>query len=289
MKKFYVCDQATGDIVRSGLCDDDDLHLQAGDGFSVYEGEASQEIQKQDIATGLLVNKTEAEIFSAIETRNTSTKELTDASEKFNSDIKKGMFGGNLFRITGISNAWLHPSFDNEIFRAMMLHNHFCPGLGSGCLIARYAEKMLPLEEKESYVVISCPNWCKEDAFIEFYDSTPGKRGLVVKELDPAQKKAYDARYKGIAGIIIKWNGKKKAGSGMVVGFDFSAVTDKKCDEISEKGLGTVSKLYKDKLIMDSMNTPEKYVRTIKKFRVSKNSCSRLKQAGVNPLKELGI
>lgn len=54
MKRFFVHD-AEGNIVRTGVCADEDLRLQAREGQTVVEGEANDATQK--FVDGVLVDK----------------------------------------------------------------------------------------------------------------------------------------------------------------------------------------------------------------------------------------
>ncbi len=228
-------------------------------------------------------------LFTVIEKRNISLKSIEQNPADFEGDLKKGAFSGRLFPIAGIANVWMHPSFNSEIFNSIMLHNHFCPGLGSGIMLIKYLERELPLREGESYNVIACPNWCKEDAFIAVYDTTPGKRSFYVKGLTDEQKKLLPDNAKNVAGVFIRWNGKKQAGDGMVLAFDFSKIDEGRKVTVDAKFM-MAGKLQTAINTLDMLSTPEKCISVIKRINIGNDEeLSSLTRAGSDPLKMLEI
>jgi formylmethanofuran dehydrogenase subunit E-like metal-binding protein len=101
-----------------------------------------------------MLQKKNEELLDNCESRKTAIKDILAEPEQFASDIKKGVFSNNLFRIAAIAEAWSHKAFSNDLMRAIMLHDHFCPGLSSGIMISRFLEKKFPLSEGESYCII---------------------------------------------------------------------------------------------------------------------------------------
>ena len=98
-------------------------------------------------------------------------------------------------------------------------HDHLCPGVTSGLFLAKYVEEKLPINNitAESYKVIACPNWCKDDLLQMRWDATPGKSGMFVMALTDAEKKAVP----NIAGIYIRWNDTAKSGDALALGFNW--------------------------------------------------------------------
>lgn len=103
---------------------------------------------------------------SAEELTNLSDKEIfktlsvvTGDLDKMLADRKTGNLtqkelGSNAFSLISISNAWAHGA-PYDLLSAVMLHNHFCPGVSSGYLLARFVEEKMPIEDGSSYIVIS--------------------------------------------------------------------------------------------------------------------------------------
>ena len=237
--------------------------------------------------SGIMEKKTE-ELFEKCDSRKTAMKDVLAEPGKFITDLKNGAFNNNLFRVTAIARAWSYDTFSNDLMRAIMLHDHFCPGLSSGIMITGFLERELPLKEGESYCIIGVPSWCKEDAFQEILDTTAGKRSLVTGQLSEAEEKILNSRYSRVAGIYIRWDKKKNKGEGLVLGFSFDALSDSKLKELNSSKLASVSKLYSIGLYMENLGNPEKCVSIIRRFTVNgEKELSRLKQTGINPLKGL--
>jgi len=188
--------------------------------------------------------------------------------------------GGDAFSIVSITNAWAHGA-PYDLLSAVMLHNHFCPGVSSGYLLAKYIEQNLPITSGTSYVVISSPHWCKDDVFPIMWDLTPGKGGQYVSELSEADESNLTAKY-GIrpAGIYIRWDGKQKTGKALLLGFQFNA-TEWTGPAWGEKTARTVE-------MVENLQSPEKYVRVIREFDVNQTLLRELEDPANNPYKVLG-
>jgi formylmethanofuran dehydrogenase subunit E-like metal-binding protein len=205
-----------------------------------------------------------------------------------------GVFGHML----PIANVWAHENTPYIFMKAVQLHDHICPGISSGFLLARYVEKELPIEDpaNQSYKVISCPNWCKDDYFQVAWDCTPGKSGLFVKKLTAAETSALKAKYSTtesdtsypfVAGMFIRWDASSNSGDGLVLAFDIDKGFDMSNVDIWPSW---ASRLKMDVLLMDAADTPENFVSTIKEFHLDNNDeLVALQAAGVNPLKVLGV
>jgi formylmethanofuran dehydrogenase subunit E-like metal-binding protein len=205
-----------------------------------------------------------------------------------------GVFSG----MVRLANVWAHENTPYVVMKAAQLHDHICGGLLSGFLLAKYVEKELPIEDpaNQSYKVISCPNWCKDDYFQVAWDCTPGKSGLFVKKLTAAETSALKAKYSTtesdtsypfVAGMFIRWDASSNSGDGLVLAFDIDKGFDMSNVDIWPSW---ASRLKMDVLLMDAADTPENFVSTIKEFHLDNNDeLVALQAAGVNPLKVLGV
>ncbi len=197
-----------------------------------------------------------------------------------------GVFG----HMMPIANVWAHENTPYVFMKAVQLHDHICPGVSSGFLEARYVEDELPITDpnNQSYKVIACPNWCKDDYFQVAWDCTPGKKGMYVKYLTADETSALTEKYgTRVAGIFIRWDGSSNSGDGLVLGFDFD-----KAGNMSniDTWPSWAYRLKEDLVLMDSADTPEDFVSTIKEFPLeSMSELQALQGAGVNPLKVLGV
>ncbi|MDD4255121.1 MAG: FmdE family protein [Methanofollis sp.] len=206
--------------------------------------------------------------------------------------LSKKVFGGNEFSLITIANMWADPRTPYDFLRAASFHNHLCPGVSSGYLISRYVEERLPIEgPSQSYKVIACPVWCKDDLFPVIWDATPGKNGLFVKDLSAAEKEALKKSTGGtdVAGIYVRWNASTNTGDGLVVGYNWS-LSNELTGTADWKGDQALAKLVMDLKLIDYRDRPEEMVTTLSEFRCeSPNDFAALASAGVNPLKVLGV
>jgi len=221
------------------------------------------------------------QVFSKISKANVDIEYLRNHTDEGNSTFNGKAFGGNEFSLAGISNVWARGgSFD--FIQDASFHDHLCPGVTSGLFLAKYVEAKLPINNisAESYKVISCPNWCKEDLFQIRWDATPGKSGMFVMALTDAEKKAVP----NVAGIYIRWNDTAKSGDALTLTYNFSAVALP-----AWTGPSWGSKLYQDILLMDYVNKPEAFITVLNEFKVDSAVLSQLQNAGMHPLKIAGV
>ncbi|NMB78935.1 MAG: hypothetical protein GYA23_07545, partial [Methanomicrobiales archaeon] len=123
--------------------------------------------------------------------------------------------------VVAITNAWAHGA-PYDMMTAVMLHDHFCPGVSSGYILAKYVEEKMPITDGKSYVVISSPTWCKDDVFPMLWDLTPGKSGQYRYAISDADQEKLALKYgTRPAGIYILWDNEAKTGHAMLLGFRF--------------------------------------------------------------------
>ncbi len=205
--------------------------------------------------------------------------------EAWNEKVNSTVFDGREFAILTISNAWATGNLDYDLMQCLELHNHFCPGVSSGFVIANWMEENYPLEEGVSYTVFSCPNWCKEDVFVKRWDATPGKGGIYVSALTDEEIEAIGNSPAGIFVVTDKKAGTMKA---VVLGFDFD-VMRMECGA-KEDDPAWVSKYLMDLWFMDRENWDEEgLVTEIAVIDIDEDTLSEMKQVGVNPYVVLGL
>jgi len=235
------------------------------------------------------------EIFTKIAKENIDADKLLGSPKAWQKKMVARVFGGNEFSLVTVSNLWAI-GLPNDFLKVAELHDHICPGLTSGYLIAEYLKKNLPsLAPRHEYTIIAVPPWCKDDALIQILETNVGHKRMFVKWLTKDQKKRLPKWAKHVADIVIRWERGAKKGNGLVLAFDWDKAF---------KGSGTKRKYLKDfgsyrwwwmrlKMdvwMMDYLDKPEALVSAIKEFEVkSPAEIEKLKAAGVNPLVELGI
>jgi formylmethanofuran dehydrogenase subunit E-like metal-binding protein len=221
------------------------------------------------------------QVFSKISKANVDLNYLANHTDEGNATFDGKAFNGNEFSLAGISNVWARGgAFD--FIQATCFHDHLCPGVTSGLFLAKYVEEKLPINNisAESYKVIACPNWCKDDLLQMRWDATPGKSSMFVIALTDAEKKAVP----GIAGIYVRWNDTAKEGDALALGYNFSAV------ELPQwTGPAWGSKLYQDIVLMPYVDTPEAFITVLKEFKVDSAKLAQMQNAGMHPLKVAGV
>lgn len=205
--------------------------------------------------------------------------------------LGKKAFAGNEFSLVGIANMWADPRTPYDFLRAASFHNHLCPGVSSGYLISKYVEQELPIESPtQSYRVIACPVWCKDDLFPMIWDATPGKKGLFAMDLNPTERDALKERLgTDVAGIYIRWDAAANRGDGLVVGYNWT-----RSSEVSGtagwKGDPALAKIVDDLGLIGLQDNPGEVVTTVREFVCTNQSeFAALTYAGSNPLEVLGV
>lgn len=206
-------------------------------------------------------------LFTKVSAANIGVKHILENPAEWNERVQAKIFNGNEFALVTLANVAAHGA-PYDFMKAALYHDHLCPGVNSGYLIANYLKQALPLQSTdEKYYIISTPVWCKEDALQTILNTTPGKSGMAVLPLDEKVKAQLIPEAQNLAGIYIRWNNKTKTGDGVVVGFNFEqANVISKID--NKQGFPWESKIKMDLFLLDYYDKPEMFVNTIKKFEL---------------------
>jgi formylmethanofuran dehydrogenase subunit E-like metal-binding protein len=186
--------------------------------------------------------------------------------------------GKDLFSLAAVANVWAKGG-PYDFLKCAELHNHICPKLTSGYLMAHYILDHFPLKSGERYTVVACPVWCKEDAFQVVMDCTPGKRGLIVKKLSDDQKK--QIRIDHPAGMVLVWDAKQKRGRGAALSFSFDPLR-----ALSPEGTPKAAMVLS---ALDYLDKPDKFVSTAAEFDLDEKRYDAIVQAGNNPWEVVGL
>ena len=218
-------------------------------------------------------------------------EEIVTTSDGWNA-TKKAL-GPDAFAIACIANAW-GCGAPYDLLKCAELHNHLCPGLTSGYLIAEYIREKYPLGLGESYTWIGCPNWCKEDSIQVLLDLTPGKTSLISKQ----RSGELFAKEKPLAGILIIWNDTTKSGRGVAFQYDWGEMcnlSDTNLSDFKPPG-GKTNPLFWTTRIKGSLgfipyiDQPGTFVSLASdEFTVTSEQLNRVKEAGVDPYVEFGL
>ncbi|MCO5384080.1 MAG: FmdE family protein [Methanosarcina barkeri] len=203
----------------------------------------------------------------------------------WNEKVNETVFDGREFAILTISNAWATGELDYELMQCLELHNHFCPGVSSGYVLANWMEENYPLKKGVSYTVFSCPNWCKEDVFVKRWDATPGKGGVWVSSLTDEELEKIG---NSTAGIFVVTDKNTETMKAVVLGFDFDIVRAEcgaKADDPA-----WISKYLMDLWLMDKENwDTEGLISVISVVDIDADTLNEMKQANTNPYIVLGL
>ena len=218
-------------------------------------------------------------------------KETVTTGDGWNATKKE--LGPDAFAIACIANAW-GCGAPYDLLKCAELHNHLCPGLTSGYLIAEYIREKYPLGLGESYTWIGCPNWCKEDSIQVLLDLTPGKTSLISKQ----RSGELFAKEKPLAGILIIWNDTTKSGRGVAFQYDWGEMcnlSDTNLSDFKPPG-GKANHLFWTTRIKGSLgfipyiDQPGTFVSLASdEFTVTSEQLNRVKEAGVDPYVEFGL
>jgi len=195
--------------------------------------------------------------------------------------IKNKFFGGNAFRIITMANA-ISKGVPQFVVRSFEFHDHYCPGVTSGILIAQYLKKHFP-PGKRGYFIHSVIPWCKEDALLVMLNATPGKKNYAISYPDENDKKKIVKKAQNAATIVYRKNDTDQW-EGLLLGFKWAE------NICTESGSKIIDKLCSDLWYLDYIDQPEKFVEPIKSFTLPKDvSPSEWARPGKDPLKMLGL
>ncbi|CQR74473.1 FmdE, Molybdenum formylmethanofuran dehydrogenase operon [Sporomusa ovata DSM 2662] len=229
------------------------------------------------------------DLFSKIVCENIKADYLFAHAQAWDNKTKEKVFDGNEFRIVTIVNAAAKGA-PVDFMNGVLYHDHFCPGVTSGYLLANFLEREMPLRSaSESYFIISAPVWCKEDALQTVLNTTPGKSGMAILPMNAKSKEQLLPEAKNLAGIYFRTDRKTKKSEALVLTFDFAkgaalSGLDKQNLFEWEKKVKTV--LWE----LDNLDKPELFITVLKRFELQEGETPMsYVQPGVNPLAKLGL
>lgn len=227
--------------------------------------------------------------FKRLASENIGKNRLLADPGSWNAKVRAKVFGGNEFSIVTIANV-VAEGVPFDFVQAVLFHDHLCPGVTSGYLIANYLSSHLPLRSPaERYYIIALPPWCKDDALQVLLNTTPGKSGLAVIPMNDADKETLIPEAKNLAGIYIRWDGKSKTGDGLVLGFDFDKAAAMSGNDMN-KGFPWESRLKLDLWFSRYLDQPDLFVSVIKQFTLAVGEePADYARPGVNPLLKLEL
>ncbi len=159
-------------------------------------------------------------------------------------------FGGNEFRIVTIANG-VAAGIPAYIARSFEFHDHYCPGVTSGIIMANFAKAYFSGTGTESWFVQGVQPWCKEDALQVILNATPGKSGYGVTYSTPEIRANW--LYPNAATIIYHMSAGDAQWEGVVLGFTFPSGTTTGCAQYTN---GNLNKLCTDLWSLSNLEDP---------------------------------
>jgi len=130
--------------------------------------------------------------------------------------------------VVGTLSAWADGA-PYDLLKCLEIHGHFCPGVTSGYLLGKYIEKHYPLGDKQQYLYIGAPAWCKEDAVQYLLNLSAGSKSIIVRPIEKEEVAALS--YKNPICILVVRDEYKGPGTARVLCFDWDKSPRKKSGE----------------------------------------------------------
>ncbi|QSZ27078.1 hypothetical protein ACETAC_09445 [Aceticella autotrophica] len=235
------------------------------------------------------VKKDPSSFFKIVDKENIASDNLLANPDAWNQKIQKKVFDGYEFAIVTIANI-ASKGAPAGLIKSALFHDHLCPGVTSGYIIANYLKKEFPLRSpSESYYILAVPPWCKEDALQVILNTTPGKGGMAVIPMNDNNKKNLKPDAQNLAGIYFRYDSVTKKGDGVVLSFDFSKAQGLSGINMN-KGFPWESRLKLDIWLLNYLEKPQFFINVIKSFELKPGEVpTDYAQPGVNPLVKLDL
>lgn len=203
-------------------------------------------------------------------------------ASEYNAKFKSRIFGGNEFRVISIANG-VAAGAPEYVVRAFEVHNHYCPGVTSGILMAQYVKTHFP-SPKSGYFVQALDPYCKEDALMVLLNVSPATKSYAVIYPTDSDKKSMVLEAQNASTIVYRKDGETGRWRGLVLGFEFGSTSCPKT------GNEIVDKVCADLWYLKRIGKPEDFVKVIKEFDLPAGvSPEDLTRPHANPLKAIGL
>ncbi len=168
-------------------------------------------------------------------------------------------FGGNEFRIVTIANG-VAAGVPGYVVRAFEFHDHYCPGVTSGIIMANFVKANFQALSTESWFVQALQPWCKEDALMVLLNATPGKSGYAATYPNATGVNAFDKP----ASVIYHQDSPSASWQGYILGFTFPTADATGCAQYTN---GNLQKLCSDLWFLDHLDDSN-FIQVVKKFEL---------------------
>ena len=256
--------------------------------FAVYHQKTGKlvylQVNPDAIGSGDAMNDMdEANLFSIKAMERVDAAHLyenaTEYAEKFNNKI----FGGNEFRIVTIANA-IAEGAPSAAVRSFEYHDHYCPGVTSGILMALFVKSNFPLVPGGSYFIQSVQAWCKEDALMTILNTTPGKGGYHVYYATQDDMATWLDEVKTASTIVYRFSPETGGWEGIVLGYQGG---DTGCPGY---GNSVIDKLCADLWYLKHLDHPEDFITVLHEFELAAGEVPKdFARPGADPMQMLGL
>ncbi len=205
---------------------------------------------------------------------------LYDHAKEYNDKFDKKIFGGNEFRILTIANA-ISEGAPSYVVRSFEFHDHYCPGVNSGILMANYLKKNFPPDDK-GYFIQSVTPWCKEDALQVMLNVTAGKKSYSLYHPSDSDIAARKSEFKDVSTIAYRHNKKSNQWEGIALSFVWADT------KLPSTGNGLIDKVRDALWYLDYLDKPEDFVKVIKSFELPEDvTPEEWARPGVDPMEKI--
>ncbi len=154
-------------------------------------------------------------------------------------EASSGLIGNRAFSVVSISLTWAaDPPW--PLLHSATFHDHFCPGVNSGYIAGKYLMEKMALGSGDRYVFLTGGlGKCAADALQVMFNTTPGKSGGYIMDVDNETLAKYTSNGTNPLIIAMRINNKSDVCDGTVLGFDWNKAyvdTGVKAEEMRPKG-----------------------------------------------------
>ncbi|MEE4364947.1 MAG: FmdE family protein, partial [Desulfotignum sp.] len=196
------------------------------------------------------------EIFGIRTVERIDAEYLYQHKKAFETRMAGRIFGDNAFRVITIANA-VASRAPARVIRAFEFHDHYCPGVVSGILMADYVLAHFP-PGSNGYFVHGVDPWCKEDALMVLLNATPGKKKYAVTYPSKKDRANRLPEVETAAAIVYRQDDQTRQWEGVILGFDWA---DTSCPKT---GNVIIDKLCIDLWYLERIDSPETFVKVLK-------------------------
>ena len=212
--------------------------------------------------------KKDQDLFALSHKARVDADYLFEDPDKYEQYIQDGLFGANLFRTIAAANIAEHEQAP-FLTQALQFHDHYCPGVTSGILLARFIEKNIFADAPEARsFILSLQPWCKEDALQVLLNTTPGKRGYGVFYPDSDAVQTWPDPLDKTCTVVFTRQ-KDSPWQGWMLEFDFD-LARKKYDGPQPEN-EALNKLALGLWMMDTIHEPQRFVSVHQTFVMDKD------------------